>query len=101
MCAQLHRHPRLWSPCWIDEVDVERVLQGRMEGVVEVDAGRSNREPTVWTFGATRHIGGHRELRAHDQASADVRYVSNQEKIRCQPSNAASGRKLGRSVEKN
>lgn len=80
--TQLDRYSRTGTAGGIDEVDVQRMLKRCMEGVVEPSGPLAL---PVISAGTVRY-------EHMTQASDGVRYMSNQEKIRCHPSNAASGR---------
>ena len=54
--AQLHRHPGSRAGRVVHEVDVERVLVGCVVGMVEVDGGRVQPEPTFWPFAAAGDV---------------------------------------------
>ena len=54
----------------VGEVDVERVVERRVEGMVEVDAGRGDPEPALRSLGAAGDLGGDGEVGAHGQPPA-------------------------------
>ncbi len=54
----------------VGEVDVERVVERRVERMVEVDAGRGDTEPPLRSLGAAGDVGGDREVGAHGQDPA-------------------------------
>src|SRR5277367_3509535 len=68
--AELDGDPGTRTTRRVGEVDVERVIERRMERVVEVHAGRRDRHPTLRTLGAAGDLGGDREVGAHGQLPA-------------------------------
>src|SRR5690606_29846815 len=93
--------PRGRAPGRVGEVDVHRVLVGRVVRVVDVDRAFGQREPAGRALGRAVELHLERLVGAHGASSQALRWRPKKSKIFAQPSLAASGRNAGRSTAKN
>src|SRR5262249_26962454 len=107
--AQFHRDALAPAVRFADEVDAERVIERRMEGMIVIDVGGVDPHPAVRPLGAAQELGLLDDVRAHDDlleyqaaraAAAAARCRWKNANTLSQPSSACSGRYAGRAALK-
>src|SRR5215813_12875500 len=56
-CAQFHRDALAPAVRFADEVDAERMIEGRMEGMIVIDVGGVDPHPAARPLGAAQELG--------------------------------------------
>src|SRR5262249_57769899 len=64
--AQFHRDALAPAVRFADEVNAERMIERRVEGMVVIDVGGVDPHPTVRPLGAAQELGFLHDVRAHD-----------------------------------
>src|SRR5215472_15560748 len=99
--AQFHRDALAPAVRFADEVDAERVIERRVEGVIVIDVGGVDPHPAVWPLGAAQELGLLDDVRAHGDllgcqaaraAAVAARCLWKKTNTLFQPSSACSGR---------
>src|SRR5262245_15119119 len=99
--AQFDRDALAPAVRFANEVDAERMIKGRMEGMIVVDVGGVDPHPAAGPLGAAEELGLLDDVRAHDDllesqaaraAAAVARCLRKKANTLFQPSSACSGR---------
>src|SRR6516162_6433834 len=99
--AQFHRDALAPAIRFADEVDAERVIERRVEGVIVIDVGGVDPHPAVRPLGAAQELGLLDDVRAHGDllgcqaaraAAVAARCLWKKTNTLFQPSSACSGR---------
>src|SRR6516162_1743700 len=99
--AQFHRDALARAVRFADEVDAERMIKRRVEGMVVIDVGGVDPHPAARPLGAAQELGLLDDVRAHDDllksqaaraAAAVARCLRKNANTLFQPSSACSGR---------
>src|SRR5262249_11613864 len=64
-CAQFHRHAIAAAGGFANEVDAERMVERRVEGMVVIDIGGVDAHPAVRPLGAAQELSLLDDVRAH------------------------------------
>src|SRR6516164_1817259 len=99
--AQFDRDTFAPAVRFADEVDAERMIERRMEGMIVIDVGGVDPHPAARPLGAAQELGLLDDVRAHDDllesqaaraAAAVARCLRKKANTLFQPSSACSGR---------